>query len=159
MKVAVTGHYSGLGKELFELFPNSIGFDLENGFDIKNLDHLNNIVYQAKDCDVFINNAYNNVGQINLLQLFFDIWRFTDKTIVTIGSAASDHTNLKYDDFGLYPAHKKALEMACEILNNTNRNCKVLFFKLDKIKDHKEIANNIKDVIIKETKGTTYGNN
>ena len=150
MKVAVTGHYSGLGKELFELFPNSIGFDLENGFDIKNLDHLNNIVYQAKDCDVFINNAYNNIGQINLLQLFFDIWRYdSSKTIVTIGSIASDFVNLNYDEFGLYPAHKKALEMSCEILNNTDKNCKVLFFKLDKIVDYKKIANSIKDVIIK----------
>jgi len=150
MKVAVTGHYSGLGKELFELFPNSIGFDLENGFDIKNLDHLNNIVYQAKDCDVFINNAYNNIGQINLLQLFFDIWRYdSSKTIVTIGSIASDFVNLNYDEFGLYPAHKKALEMSCEILNNTDKNCKVLFFKLDKIVDYKKIANSIKDAIIK----------
>lgn len=150
MKVAVTGHYSGLGKELFELFPNSIGFDLENGFDIKNLDHLNNIVYQAKDCDVFINNAYNNIGQINLLQLFFDVWRFdSSKTIVTIGSIASDFVNLNYDEFGLYPAHKKALEMSCEILNNTDKNCKVLFFKLDKIVDYKKIANSIKDAIIK----------
>ena len=150
MKVAVTGHYSGLGKALFNLFENSVGFDLENGFDIKNLDHLNNIVHQAKDCDVFINNAYNNVGQINLLQLFFDIWRFdSSKTIVTIGSTASDYTDLDYDEFGLYPAHKKALEMSCEILNNTNKNCNVLFFKLDKISDYKEIANNIKDAIIK----------
>jgi hypothetical protein len=35
MKVGITGHMSGLGKSLFDLFENAIGFDIDNGYNIQ----------------------------------------------------------------------------------------------------------------------------
>ena len=34
MKVAITGHLSGLGKELYTRIPNSVGFDKGSHHDI-----------------------------------------------------------------------------------------------------------------------------
>ena len=37
-KVGITGHLSGLGKELYSRIPDSIGFDIGSHHDIKNPD-------------------------------------------------------------------------------------------------------------------------
>ena len=84
MKVGITGHYSGLGKELYFRF-NSIGFDLKNGFDIANPQP---IIEALSECDVFINNAYSGEHQANLFREVEKAWAGTDKHIINISSYA-----------------------------------------------------------------------
>lgn len=84
MKVGITGHYSGLGKELYFRF-NSIGFDLQNGFDIRN---PLPIVEALSECDVFINNAYDGEHQAKLFTEVEKAWAGTDKHIINISSYA-----------------------------------------------------------------------
>ena len=76
MKVALTGHISGLGKCLYKMLLDSghevVGFDIQEGYDINSKDVRSNILDESKDCDVFINNAYANPGQFELLRLLVE---------------------------------------------------------------------------------------
>ena len=58
MKIALTGHTKGIGlatKELLEADGHEVvGFSRTNGFNVM---RPKNIVKNALDCDVFINNA------------------------------------------------------------------------------------------------------
>ena len=58
MKYVVTGHTSGIGKELFnKLHPNVKGYSLSSGFDINNKQQRTSIIQRNLDADVFINCA------------------------------------------------------------------------------------------------------
>lgn len=76
MKVALTGHISGLGKCLYKMLLDSghevVGFDIQEGYDINSKDLRSKILDESKDCDVFINNAYANPGQFELLRLLVE---------------------------------------------------------------------------------------
>ena len=125
MKVAITGHLSGLGESLFSMFDNPIGFDLGNGYNIQT---PLPIVEASKNCDVFINNAYFGFSQVNLLELMFNQWRDQSKTIVNISSVAAD-SPLSYDQFGFYPMHKKALDDASTRLQYVDKTCRIINIK------------------------------
>jgi NADP-dependent 3-hydroxy acid dehydrogenase YdfG len=84
LKVGITGHCSGLGKELYFRF-NSVGFDLKNGFDIA---HPSPIVEAISDCNVFINNAYSGTYQASLFKVVDEAWADPNKLIVNISSYA-----------------------------------------------------------------------
>ena len=70
MKCIVTGHTSGLGQAFFKHYQTVggwevIGMSRSNGYDItKNLDQ---IADAAEGCDLFINNAYADGHQLQLL--------------------------------------------------------------------------------------------
>lgn len=125
-KVGITGHLSGLGKELYNRIPNSIGFDIGSHHDIKNpepwLDTLLN-------CDVFINNAYDGFHQVNMLEKVFKQWIDKDKLIINISSTASEIKHINYQ-MGFYPIHKKALDEACMRLQHIEKNCRVVNVKI-----------------------------
>lgn len=60
MKIAITGHSKGIGKELYNIFDSDHqveGFSRSNGFDIAT--HHKLIARSVKDCDVFVNNAWS----------------------------------------------------------------------------------------------------
>lgn len=90
MKIAITGHTSGIGQEIFKkLLENGhdvIGYSLDNDYDIGNVSDCNEIVNENLDAEVFINNAYHFTGQIILLKEFIRIWKNQNKLIVNIGS-------------------------------------------------------------------------
>ena len=70
MKIAITGHTKGIGKACVDLFDHEcIGFSRSNGFDIDK--SITSIVRASKDCDVFINNAFNYHSQIKMFQEMF----------------------------------------------------------------------------------------
>ena len=127
MKVAITGHTRGLGKELFNLYENAIGFSRSNGFDINDPDP---IVKAALDCDVFINNAWDKFAQVGILESLFYFWRYENKTIVNISSVSPENTR-RFDAVGLYATHKLALDDASATLNNVRKNCRIVNIKLD----------------------------
>ena len=75
MIVAVTGTSRGLGQDLARLFSQNnhtvVEFNRSNGYDIKQPDK---IIKAVKDCDVFINNAYDGFAQVDLLYALVKAW-------------------------------------------------------------------------------------
>ena len=89
MKIAVTGHKSGIGKAIYTLLGQThtlIGFDLDT-VNIENPDDRKSIIDQSIDCDIFINNAYANSTQLNLFDELLEEWKYDDsKYIINVGS-------------------------------------------------------------------------
>lgn len=94
MKIAITGHKHGLGAALYDKFTiynrsaghEVVGFDIEDGQDIGNKSILGKIVYNIKDFDVFVNNAYHETGQTEILKYLLKSWQYQTKIIVHIGT-------------------------------------------------------------------------
>ncbi len=85
MLVGISGHKNGLGKAFADQLPNVIGYDKLDSYNIKT--DYTKIVESARDCDVFINNAYDGVGQILLHTELEKAWKHTDKLIINISSS------------------------------------------------------------------------
>lgn len=94
MKVAITGHTSGLGKALKERFESSghtvIGFCITTGYDISDTEARSRIIAESADCDVFINNAYYPNSQHLMFESAYNAFDNTEKTIINIGSKVID---------------------------------------------------------------------
>ena len=106
MRVGITGHTKGIGRATHDLLKSKgyhvLGFSRSNGYDIASNFELVLENVLNKNLDVLINNAYANRHQTNLLKRTYDAWKFQDKLLVNIGSAASlipkDHLdyNMEY---------------------------------------------------------------
>lgn len=85
MKIAITGHTSGLGLSFYQHFSKHhdvIGLSRSTGHDIANVD---DIVKEVIGCDLFFNNAHLNDCQATLIKKLHD-----KLPIVTSGSMAAD---------------------------------------------------------------------
>lgn len=127
--IAITGHTSGLGKALYEK-TQAIGFSKSTGFDITKKEDRNKIIDMSNDCNVFINNAYDGYGQLDLLYDLYSAWKDdSNKTIVTIGSLASNAAEWRLKPCK-YSTIKKALDVATyQLVNSHHRKCKLMIFK------------------------------
>ena len=129
MRYAITGHTSGLGKALTQyedIKDNYIGFSRSTGYDISDLNCRKQIIEEANNCQIFINNAYNGFAQTDLLYELFDVWKDRDKFIINISSNTTDGVKLFPH---LYSAHKHSLEKAGEQLANSFYPCMVTTLK------------------------------
>lgn len=101
MKIAITGHTSGLGKALKERFELAghtvIGFCITTGYDISDSEVRNKIVVESADCDVFINNAYSPKSQYPLLDAVYKSFINTDKIIINIGSRVIESARAQHE--------------------------------------------------------------
>ena len=94
MNIAITGHKHGLGQSIYNklCYYNKgsghqvVGFDIENGYDIGNRLQMGKILFESKECQVFINNAYHPTGQTELLKFLLKMWEGKPKVIVNIGT-------------------------------------------------------------------------
>ena len=124
MRVAITGHTKGLGKELYNRFDDVKGFSTSNDYDVSDNYDRAKIINQIRDCDLFINNAHPFFDQTRLLFEVFDEWKYEDKTIVNIISRA------KYDNISkgfMYAASKASLSHLSHNLRfNTDKKCKII---------------------------------
>lgn len=129
MKYAITGHSAGIGQALYNFLPNAVGFSRSNGYDITDSKSRQQIVQQCNNCDVFINNAFNEFGQTYMLLDMFHSWKNTDKTIVNVGSViAEDTTVLKnYEHLLEYQIQKKSLKVLHNDLSNLNYSVKLKY--------------------------------
>lgn len=102
MNIAITGHTNGIGLGIFNYFQNKghfvIGFSKSTGFDITSEEDRLSIIEKSKDCDIFVNCAYNNYdnSQFILLQEIFNKWRGTNKQIINISSRYTNTLNNSY---------------------------------------------------------------
>jgi hypothetical protein len=90
MNIVITGHTRGIGKELagiFSKFGHAItGYSKSTGHDISLQSVRDEIVEASAEADVFINNAYDSVGQTELLKSMIAKWEGTTKTIINLSS-------------------------------------------------------------------------
>jgi hypothetical protein len=127
MKVAITGHTNGIGYGLYNFFnPNVKGFSRANGYDINSFNDRSKIIAESADCDIFINNAHSNFGQMYMLLDLFRNWKNLDKTIINIGSRITE-INLPDNRHDLlnYQAEKIILKQMSNQLQGYK--CKVIY--------------------------------
>lgn len=117
MKIAITGHTSGIGKALFNYFVSytPMGFSRSNGHNINHVEDRKKIINQSIDCDVFINNAYSDGinSQLYLLQEIHSAWATKDKLIINISSRITDFVLPPSSTDRLYQTHKKDQDTFC----------------------------------------------
>ncbi len=127
MKIAITGHSKGIGKALYDTLSAEHeveGFSRSNGFDIQN---TNLIVRAVKGFDVFVNNAYFDLKQVDILNSLWQKWKYDEtKTIVNI-SSMSKYPGLSGNETG-YSAHKAALSHQAFLLmfSDRQRKCRMI---------------------------------
>ena len=129
MKIAITGHTSGIGKALYDIYSEEnevLGFSRSNAYDIKYDISIEKIVQGSLECDVFINNAYYSLAQVNILNRLWKFWaRDKSKTIVNI-SSLSKYPGISGNASG-YSAHKAALShQAFLLMFKGNRKCRMI---------------------------------
>ena len=116
MKIAITGHTSGIGKSLFDYYESVpwpredivIGFSRSNGYNINN---PQKIIEQSLDSDVFINNAYDGFNQVSLLYELIN--NGYEGKVINISSTSSDGIK---NQIHPYAISKYALDKASEQL-------------------------------------------
>ena len=72
MRVAITGHTNGLGKELYNRFDDVKGFSSSNDYDVSDNYERAKIINEIDKFDLFINNAHPFFDQTRLLMEVFD---------------------------------------------------------------------------------------
>jgi short-subunit dehydrogenase involved in D-alanine esterification of teichoic acids len=110
MKVVITGHTSGIGACLFQIYKNQghevIGYSRSTGSDIEDSNIRKVIIEQNLDCDIFINNAYSATGQTNLLKELIEKWNGQERKIINISSKLSFVSEGKIPDLDPYIKQK-----------------------------------------------------
>lgn len=123
MRMAITGHTSGIGEALFKRYsPAAVGFSRSNGFDISDAACRAAIVDMSSQCDVFINNAHDGFHQVDLLYDMQEAWKNTDRLIINISSNSGD--GIKRTPHR-YAVCKSALDKAAEQLSRIDGSCRI----------------------------------
>ena len=120
MKIGITGTTSGIGKTIRQMPYEFAEFNRNDG----DLHNVESVYEKLKECDVFINNAWDNNCQTKLLKFFFDKWSDMPKKIISIGSSVSTYqpSGAGYND---YVDLKRELRTAhCDIVNLKTSKCK-----------------------------------
>lgn len=133
MKIAITGHTTGLGKFLFDYYTSQnhevIGFSRTNGYDI-NTD-IDKIVNESKDVDLFINNAYSGIQQSILTKRLLDIVKF----VVVSGSDAVTIPELNCSNYSDYINNKTEVARTCMLASISNTTTQILHLKIPIMED------------------------
>ena len=89
MKVVITGHTSGIGKGFYDLYTSRgyevQGFSRGNGYNLSDPVSVNEVAVKAVQSDVFINNAYSGIAQVELMYKVHELWKDNpNKTMVVV---------------------------------------------------------------------------
>jgi hypothetical protein len=117
MKISITGHTFGLGKEIYNHLTNLghevIGMSRSNGYELPT--DISKIIAVAETCDVFFNNVHHGTSQATLIEKLYSA-----TSVVTSGSMAGDYwmfNNVNVpqpyskEKFQIEKAHKKFKKM------------------------------------------------
>jgi len=127
-KIAITGDSSGIGKSISDYYKNTndcIGFSLEtHNLAIK--ETYDTAIDIIKDCDIFINNAYDRTYRMLQADLLYDVFKLWQhdptKAILTIGSTAK-YYNRPSLDWIQYQISKQAIETLVDKFQICNHKC------------------------------------
>lgn len=126
MKIAITGHTSGIGHAIATWFSQRnhdiLGFSRQTGHDLMFPVSIKWITQDAAEADVLVNNAYHRIAQVDLLYAMYQQWRNTDKVILTIGSNTGTHRDVD-------AVYKRALDKAVTQLQNTTPCCRIMLLR------------------------------
>ena len=150
MKIAITGHTSGLGKSFFDILTDQghtvLGFSKSNGYDLRDYSRVTEIINQVHGFDFFINNAKPDYAQSQILYRLAREWE--SGTVVSIGSKAVINHPGWIDTYLLeYLTQKISLTHAHQMLE-TLANCKLILIHPDHITDTDKCANDILSQIL-----------
>lgn len=137
MKIAITGHTSGIGKAFSEFLYDRgheiIGLSKRHGDNIRNIPK---IVEKIVDCDMFINNAQAGYAQTELFQHVAERWKDDrNKMIWNISTImASDYTmpeisGLSDKQLAEYRVQKRALEDAIKTAQSQGVKARIVLIR------------------------------
>ena len=134
LKVAITGHSRGIGKAFADWFLSRgheiVGLSRGNGY---NIQHTDQIIDQVKNCDIFINNAWQDFDQSMLMYRLHEEWFGDQEKLIVAVSSARTIKPTEYHNHNagrnLYKTSKKCLEESCEHLWNHNPYPRICVFK------------------------------
>jgi hypothetical protein len=125
MKIAITGHTSGLGRAFYDHFSKDhevIGLSRSNGYDITKDQILNSIL----DCDLFFNNAHAGIAQGILINKLYN-----QLPIITSGSMGADYSHLANQ----YYRDKKTIEKIHKFFIKKGQ-CPMLLLKMGYLENY-----------------------
>ena len=130
IKIAITGHTSGIGLSLFtrftELGNDVYGFSRSNGYDIGSNDVCDRLIDRIVDCDVFVNNAYHSVGQNRLLARMLTKWDIPQKSIINISSNIVSVPYVYFDQHPLVQEYRSNKLVSNDIINSYTGSVNIL---------------------------------
>jgi len=120
MKIALTGHTTGLGRAIFDSFQaknvDIRGYSRSVGYDLTQSGNQIRFITECLDhqMDTVILNAFaGGHGQINLLNMLYREWsNDSSKTCIVIGSQAADWN---FNENITYAAYKTTLDRVSEL--------------------------------------------
>ena len=129
MKIAITGHTSGLGKSFYHECINRghtvQGFSRSNGYDLRDYSKVGKMIDKIQDFDLFINNAKPDYAQTQILYRL--VRSSTCNMIVNIGSKVIESPPNWTDTFLLeYFTQKIALAHAVQVLSAVSKSQLIL---------------------------------
>jgi len=125
MKIAITGHTKGIGRAIADLYYTDevVGFSRSNGYDIAHPGNVARIIAESSECDIFVNNAYHDFVQCDLLDGIFEIWKDDPtKTIVNIISRA----RYGFGKAKFYSQTKMELYSKAKNMLFSNKRCRII---------------------------------
>jgi NAD(P)-dependent dehydrogenase (short-subunit alcohol dehydrogenase family) len=138
MKIAITGHTSGLGAEFKKTYETDghtvIGFSRSNGYDLRDWSRMQDMLLQIDDCDMFISCAKPDFVQTTILYELWKLWEGQNKIIVNISSILTYFPTCAPNLFGdpmmdLYRTSKLSLNEASMQLSFKNPLPKIMLVK------------------------------
>jgi nucleoside-diphosphate-sugar epimerase len=83
MKIAITGHTSGIGQAFAKILESRgheiVGISRRSGENIRRIEHVANLI---QPCDMFINNAQTQYAQTELLYAVWNRWRAKEEKYI-----------------------------------------------------------------------------
>lgn len=127
MKIAITGHTSGIGKGLYDYFSNKfevVGFSKDTGYDIENFE---TILSETEDCSIFINNAYSYFKQSEIVRAWAEQHKYKKNLIISTSSIAAEplaEISKYYPHLKGYAEEKYAINRVSWEVNHLGYQCK-----------------------------------